>query len=95
MDNTLTPADILDRGADNIDALGHAKHCLINAQTGAVCAVGAMRLVSEDLNYCQAVCALQDWLHQDVVVWNNKPERKAYEVTSAMRVVANMLRAAA
>lgn len=94
MANSLTPSDILERGADNIDARGHAKYCL-ERPTGEVCAVGAMRLVSQDWNYGEAICALQDWLRQDLITWNNAPERKAHEVTSAMRVVANMLRAAA
>ena len=93
----MTPDQVLDRAADVIDELGHAKGFYQNQVTGAVCALGALNIAKHgsiwftEPNEAKRVLGMA--VGGRISEWNDAHERTKDEVTSTMRAVAATLRA--
>lgn len=78
--------------AQRIQTRGHAKHTLCNRKTGAVCALGAYddyHMIDEGRtsHNCasdEGWARLYKYLGEDIINWNNAPERTAQEVVDTM-----------
>lgn len=84
---------ILLRAACAIERRGHCKFAL--RKGGAMCAIGALSYASRGHAYkgfsengYEAFRKLTAFLGDDVVAWNNAPERTAQEVIDGMRAAA-------
>lgn len=91
----MNAAEILDRAANLLDRDGWIQGHLCG-HDGEHCALGGiLDVTTNDDPYAQAVDAVERVLGGALDVWNDAPERTKDEVTSTMRSVAAVLRAAA
>lgn len=85
--------------ADRIESRGHAKSKLLDEATGAVCFLGALynHRIENGVEVCdqisferhdEVVNRIARFVGDDVLRWNNAPERTAREVIHACRECA-------
>jgi hypothetical protein len=85
----MNVASTLDAAADYIEKHGWAQGTM-RTDDGRVCASGGICLAAnrgEDA-WLAALNALEQFVGEYIPRWNDRPERTAAEVTSAMRAVA-------
>lgn len=84
-------ADILRRAADIIEENGWIQGTLVDDETGAVCAIGAIQQACRQIDtptYWSARNALGQYVDDGVSIWNDDEDRTKEEVLAALREAA-------